>query len=115
MSPRPAPPPEQVQEVFDMHKDQEGIWAVVNCIGDYSHKPLKDTSQEEFRAMFELDVLTSFNILKVGGVWWGECGGGSVVGGGCVVGGVWLGWWGVGETLARRACVAGLPAWAVSL
>lgn len=69
--PPPASPPlTQVQAVFDAHKG-EGLWAVVNLIGDFEAKPLAGTSPEDLTALMATNVMPAFNILKVGGGWVG--------------------------------------------
>eukprot|EP00879_Flechtneria_rotunda_P003468 GHRR01003697.1.p1 GENE.GHRR01003697.1~~GHRR01003697.1.p1 ORF type:complete len:270 (+),score=99.72 GHRR01003697.1:443-1252(+) len=67
----------QVQEVFDMHKE-EGILSVVNLIGDYQYVPLTDMEEGDIMKLMQDNLVTSFNLLKIGCPILAESGGGNV-------------------------------------
>jgi hypothetical protein len=56
--------PAQVQQVFEAHQG-EGLWAVVNCVGDFNIAKLQEMEPADLVAQMETNVVPAFNILKV--------------------------------------------------
>lgn len=72
-----ATDPKQVEDVFNMHKD-EGICAIVNVIGDFDVCRMGDMDLEHWQCLMSHNVLPAFNILKSGCKVLSETSGGSI-------------------------------------